>query len=483
MSEGSEMKTSVAGHQKNILRAARALESHCARKESEYVNQKFQHLRLLATMRSQNIPRDAVTHPLGSPGKGGSLQIRGIPRGKFPTQPGYVKHTLPYPLQRLVTLHLKIRRRRCGGVKTTKKVVFNSNSNEGHVCCVSDVCGAHGMERNIGDQLNKAFEAYRQVSIEKDNAKRELQQMTEYYERYTQKLQKQIEDQQQLISKLEAKLATRQPSGEMKCEPCNHLLDEAAYRKTQYTEKMGTVAVSPNIPINSSIDYQDMLGAFEAIQGKFRQIQSLTRKQKDHLKRFHGGNDASNDQRFSMPIQCTDHTAEAERPFSTALRSAVDVPLPPTSLASRGASPEDRDLVDSLTKLSVKFPPSADSEYDFLNSTPERHMGLTVPVKRPLINPPSTLTEEEPIELPMPFVYPPSPSHSTSSSLSQEGVWGPQQPLWSPKLSDAVDVWTELATPQSSSPDKCAFCHAVVPQDRMNSHLYSHFSHKNEAED
>lgn len=33
------------------------------------------------------------------------------------------------------------------------------------------------MERNIGEQLNKAFEAYRQVSIEKDNAKKELQQM------------------------------------------------------------------------------------------------------------------------------------------------------------------------------------------------------------------------------------------------------------------------------------------------------------------
>ena len=46
-----------------------------------------------------------------------------------------------------------------------------------HVCCVSDDCGAHGMERTIGDQLNKAFEAYRQVSIEKDNAKKELQQM------------------------------------------------------------------------------------------------------------------------------------------------------------------------------------------------------------------------------------------------------------------------------------------------------------------
>lgn len=49
--------------------------------------------------------------------------------------------------------------------------------NRAHVCCVSDVSGAQGMERNMGDQLNKAFEAYRQVSIEKENAKKQLQQM------------------------------------------------------------------------------------------------------------------------------------------------------------------------------------------------------------------------------------------------------------------------------------------------------------------
>nr|XP_020450311.1 TRAF family member-associated NF-kappa-B activator isoform X2 [Monopterus albus] len=335
------------------------------------------------------------------------------------------------------------------------------------------------MERNIGDQLNKAFEAYRQVSIEKDNAKKELQKMTEYYVGYTQTLEKQIKDQQLLISKLQAKLsATRQPSGEMKCEPCNHLLDGAA----TYMENMGTIAVAPNLPVNSSVDCQDMLDAFEAIQGKFRQIRSLTRRQKDHLKRFHGGNDTSNDQQFSMPIQCTDRTAEAERPFSSTLRSAVDIPLPPTSLASRGTSPEDRDLVDSLTKFSVKFPPSADSEYDFLNSAAERNIGLTLPTNPPLSSVPSAQTEEEPVELPMPFVYPTSPSHSTSSSLSQESVRGPQQPLWSPELCDAVDVGTELATPQSGSPDKCAFCKAVVPQDRMNSHLYSHFSPKNDAD-
>ncbi|XP_047457874.1 TRAF family member-associated NF-kappa-B activator [Mugil cephalus] len=336
------------------------------------------------------------------------------------------------------------------------------------------------MERNIGDQLNKAFEAYRQVSIEKDNAEKQLQQRTEFYERHTQKLQKQIEEQQQLIAELKAKLsAAKQPSGEMKCEPCNHLLDGAStYRKMQHTENMGTVA--PALPVSSTVDYQDMVEAFEAIQDKFRHIRSLARRQKDHLKRFHGGNDASTDQRFSMPIQCTDRTAEAERPFPSALRSAADNPLLPTSLASRGASQDDRDLVDSLTKLSVKFPPSADSEYEFLNSAPERPIGL--PMKRPLGSVSSTLTEEEPVKLPMAFVYPTSPSHSTSSSLSQESVRGPQQPLWSPGLCDPDDVGTELATPQSSSPDKCAFCHAVVPQDRMTSHLYLHFSTKTEAD-
>ncbi|CAG5865548.1 unnamed protein product [Menidia menidia] len=340
------------------------------------------------------------------------------------------------------------------------------------------------MEKNIGDKLNKAFEAYRQVSIEKDNAKKELQKMTEYYEQYTQELQKQIEDQQQLISELEAKLsATRQQSEEMKCDPCNHVLEGASpYRKTQCPESMTTVAVAPNLPVNISIDYQDMFEAFEAIQGKFKQIRSLTRRQKDHLKRFHGGNDAPNDQHFSMPIQCTDRTAEAEAAFSSALRSPVDISHLPASLASRGASQVDRDLVDSLTKLSVKFPPPADSEYDFLNSAPERNVVLAMPTKRPLSSVSSTLTEEEPVEQPMPFVYPTSPSHSTSSSPSRESVRGPQQSIWSPGLRDAVDVGTELETPPSSSPDKCAFCHAVVPQDRMNSHLYSHFSPKNEDE-
>ncbi|XP_054643877.1 TRAF family member-associated NF-kappa-B activator isoform X2 [Dunckerocampus dactyliophorus] len=290
------------------------------------------------------------------------------------------------------------------------------------------------MERNIADQLNKAFEAYRQVSIEKDNAKKELQQITEHYQQYTQKLLKQIEDQQQLISQLKAQLpATRTPAGEMKCEACIHLVDGlSAHGKIPHPDNTGTVAVTPVMTVNSSVDYQDMLDALEAVQGTFRQIRCLSRRQKDHLKRFRGGIETANDQQFSMPIQCTDGTAEEdETAFSSALQSAVDNPLPPTSLTSRGAGPDDRDFVDSLTKLSVKFPPPADSEYDFLNSAPERHVGLTVPMRRPLCGASTVANEgeEEASELPTTpcFTYPTFPSHATSSSLSQENIRGPQQ--------------------------------------------------------
>uniref|UniRef100_A0A3B3XEZ5 Tbk1/Ikki binding domain-containing protein n=1 Tax=Poecilia mexicana TaxID=48701 RepID=A0A3B3XEZ5_9TELE len=275
------------------------------------------------------------------------------------------------------------------------------------------------MDRNIGDQLNKAFEAYRQVSIEKDNAQKELQKMG----------------------------------------------------------NVATVAGASNLTVNSSSDYQDMLAAFEAIQGKFRQIQTLTTKQKHHLKRFHGSYDNSNDQRFSMPIQCTDGTVEAERPFPTPLRLTADVL--PAPLASRGTSREDRDLVDSLTKLSVKFPPPTDSEYDFLNSAPERNIGLPVARKPPLGSP--TLPEEEPVELPLPFVYPTSPSHSSSASPSHESVRGPEQPRWTPELCDAVDMGANQE-PLSSCPVECAFCPDLVPQNLMTSHLYLHFLPKKEAE-
>ncbi|XP_035606065.1 TRAF family member-associated NF-kappa-B activator isoform X2 [Oncorhynchus keta] len=248
------------------------------------------------------------------------------------------------------------------------------------------------------------------------------------------------------------------------------------------------VSPSPHTaPVNNSFEKKDVFEAFQALQGKFQQIQTLTRRQKDHLKKISKGNYMANEQQFSMPIQCTDVTAEqAERPFPSAPRPVVILQHPPTSLASRGASQEDRDLVDSLTRLSVKFPPSTDSEYEFLNSAPEKHFDLSMPKQRAAVSSIPAVIEESSMELAIPFLYPTSPSHPTSpsTSLSHESVRGPLQPLWSPELCDAAAAQAVSAKPQqqiNNSPDICAYCNAEVPQDHMKSHLFTHCQRESEA--
>ncbi|KAI4889672.1 hypothetical protein NFI96_011023 [Prochilodus magdalenae] len=349
----------------------------------------------------------------------------------------------------------------------------------------SDVTGGRGMERNISDQLNKAYEAYRNVSIEKDNVKKELQQKTEQFERYTQQLERKIEDQEQLISQLKAQLssAVKYGSGEVKC--C-----EAAHRK-QETERLSPsnqwpgnpttshrtnhvlkepMECAPTIPRTlpgvSGMKTEDVLEALQEIQGTFQRIQTLARRQKDHLKRIHKGNDAANEQQFSMPIQCTDDTSEqAEVPFSASSRLEVNDCLTSSSLASRGVNPEDADFMDD-----IKFPPSTDSEYEFLNSAPAEDMPLSLNRKE-LVDPVSTVVGESF----SPYAVSAPTSHLTPMSGSHEAVRGPQQPVWSPDLSSMASEASSIESAQTASPSLCAFCQATVPKDLIYSHLNSHF--------
>ncbi|KTG35975.1 hypothetical protein cypCar_00024302, partial [Cyprinus carpio] len=190
------------------------------------------------------------------------------------------------------------------------------------------------MDRTISEQLNKAFEAYRNASIEKELARKELQHKTEQYQRHTQQLERQIEEQTKTISHLKAELSSlrKHAPGEV-CEP--------AYRK----QEAETLSPSDHRPDNSSSSHrtnhfliililkdssrhllsfslsisENALDTWQEIQGTFQRIQTLTRRQKDHLKRIHKGNETANEQ-FSMPIQCTEDTAEqAEAPFSSPL--------------------------------------------------------------------------------------------------------------------------------------------------------------------
>ncbi|KAJ8255352.1 hypothetical protein GJAV_G00203890 [Gymnothorax javanicus] len=361
-----------------------------------------------------------------------------------------------------------------------------------HVGGVSNGTEVQNMERNIGDQLNKAFDAYRQASIEKDLAKRELQQKKEYYEKYTKELEKRIEDQNQLILKLKAqlRLASKHNSEDKSsCEPglckqeeealspCDQHTDImpcVSQGRTQGDDCLEAAAVSPHmLPGSSSSENKDFQDAFRELQGKFCLIQTLAKKQRDHLRKICSGRYPANDQQFSMPIQCTDVTAEqAEGPFSSAIRAEE----PGTaSLASRGASPDDGDFLDSLIKLSVKFPPSTDSEYEFLNSTPEKRVEALMGRGRPamVVSDPTVLQERV-----VRFAYPLLPPASLSSPHNLDGVRGPQKPVWSPELCEASGLEATPDPPSNASHKNCAFCYAVVPQDHIYSHLNSHFQNE-----
>ncbi|XP_006114896.1 TRAF family member-associated NF-kappa-B activator isoform X2 [Pelodiscus sinensis] len=63
------------------------------------------------------------------------------------------------------------------------------------------------MDKNIGEQLNKAYEAFRQACMDRDQAKKELQQKTENYVHQILEQQEQIEFQKSIITKLKSQLA------------------------------------------------------------------------------------------------------------------------------------------------------------------------------------------------------------------------------------------------------------------------------------
>ncbi|KAG7466906.1 hypothetical protein MATL_G00147320 [Megalops atlanticus] len=353
------------------------------------------------------------------------------------------------------------------------------------------------MERNIGDQLNKAFEAYRQASIEKDSAEKELQQKTEYYQWYTQQLEQQIEDQQKLISKLKAQLssAAKLASGELNCRdpslqkqeienfPVNdcHPDDTSCTQLFLRSESMGSAEIPACTLPETSTENDDILGMFWDLQGKFHLIQALTRKQTDHLRKSCRGNNAASEQNFSMPIQCTDVTAQqAEGPFSSAVRAALGAERPASPLTPRGAvSAEDGDRsADSLAHLSIRLPPGPDSAYEFLNSAAETGIeAATRGEDRATPAPTPAGTEERSPELGGPLVHPLSVLHPASPPTSpiREAVRGPQQPLWNPVLSEAAAQAGSPDPQQSPRPGSCAFCNALVPPDHIYGHLNSHF--------
>ncbi|XP_045431727.1 TRAF family member-associated NF-kappa-B activator isoform X2 [Pipistrellus kuhlii] len=252
------------------------------------------------------------------------------------------------------------------------------------------------MDKNIGEQLNKAYEAFRQACMDRDSAIKELQQKTENYEQRIREQQEQLSRQQTIIDKLKSQLLLVN-SSEDNSYCCMPLLEDSEARKNNLTLKQPLDKVKSGIPKEkeskerrqevsstrketSPRNFDNPLfhersyieKTFWDLKEEFHRICMLAKAQKDHLSKLNVPATAAETQ-CSVPIQCTDKADKQEALFEPQAnddinRSASCI----TSVTPRGLAQDEEDTsFESLSKFNVKFPPM-DSDSAFLHSTPER---------------------------------------------------------------------------------------------------------------
>ncbi|XP_069878217.1 TRAF family member-associated NF-kappa-B activator isoform X2 [Dipodomys merriami] len=253
------------------------------------------------------------------------------------------------------------------------------------------------MDKNIGEQLNKAYEAFRQACMDRDSAVKELQQKTENYEQRIREQQEQLSRQQTIIDKLKSQLLlvnSRRDNNNYSHVP---LLEDSETKNNNLTPDHPHDKMKPGMPkdkepkvrgqelpssrketspksLGSPLfhDRDNIEKSFWDLKEEFQRICMLAKVQKDHLSKLDIPDTATETQ-CSVPIQCTDRPDKQEVLFKPQAkddinRGAVCI----TSVTARGPGRDEEDIsFESLSKFNVKFPPM-DSDSTFLHSTPGR---------------------------------------------------------------------------------------------------------------
>nr|DBA19774.1 TPA: hypothetical protein GDO54_015551 [Pyxicephalus adspersus] len=323
------------------------------------------------------------------------------------------------------------------------------------------------------------------------------------------------------------------------------LLKEANERQDSRTchgheAEMRNKNVIPDLPAASAFsenDRQSIERVFSGIKEQFSQICKLTKKQSSLLNTVHmKREDASGKdplEQFSMPIQCTDEDIQEAK----MQQKPITIMGPPqfAPITPQGLTPED-DLaisVESLSNLSVKFPPSTDNS-EFLQSSAEKLPNLTLALEQntnsskiqgetplrkfstaissPPYSPRSPRTvchmvnnELEPNYKDTfvegaedsslffaannlagkgtnAFRVPDIPNLDDSIDMTERTVRGPQQPVWKPSSHQDDDPSIAVGEKwDQDSSDVCEFCQAVFPSSARAEaeflrHLNSHFN-------
>ncbi|XP_048201302.1 TRAF family member-associated NF-kappa-B activator isoform X3 [Perognathus longimembris pacificus] len=252
------------------------------------------------------------------------------------------------------------------------------------------------MDKNIGEQLNKAYEAFRQACMDRDSAVKELQQKTENYEQRIREQQEQLSLQQTIIDKLKSQLLLLNSSRDNNYSHVP-LLENSETRKNNLALDHPHDKVKPGMPqdkeskargqeLSSSRketspkslgtplfhERDNIEKTFCDLKEEFHRICMLAKAQKDHLSKLNI-QDTAPETQCSVPIQCTDRPDKQEALFKPQAKDDINRGAACiTSVTARGPGRDEEDTsLESLSKFNVKFPPM-DSESTFLHSTPER---------------------------------------------------------------------------------------------------------------
>uniref|UniRef100_A0A8D0EXZ7 TRAF family member associated NFKB activator n=1 Tax=Strix occidentalis caurina TaxID=311401 RepID=A0A8D0EXZ7_STROC len=227
------------------------------------------------------------------------------------------------------------------------------------------------MDKNIGEQLNKAYEAYRQACMDRDHAVKELQQKTENYMQQIREQQEKIELQNSIIAKLKSQLAALNANRGMYSSLHHEDIETSNLSFSQLSEKLNIAKQREKL---LKVWSENLETIFQDMKEECHRICMLAREQTDQLSKFKIKPEPETEIQFSMPIQCTDKTDEqAEELFKPRVindinRGASCI----TSITPRGVGQdEDNNSVESLSKFNVKFPPT-DNDSAFLQSTQEK---------------------------------------------------------------------------------------------------------------
>ncbi|XP_063789712.1 TRAF family member-associated NF-kappa-B activator [Pseudophryne corroboree] len=176
------------------------------------------------------------------------------------------------------------------------------------------------MDKNTGDQLNRAYEAFRQATIEKENFRKDLKQKTEFYEQQLRDQHKQIVSLKSCISLLTSRLSSLAGTGGAPFPPISPKLENTDGCKSESTSDLSVEQLQEQLKASllREKNYKEQL-EFEKLRFLEMEVKQvhLERSQNEeiqHLKKLLKDASERRDSRIAHEIEMRSSNIIQEQP-------------------------------------------------------------------------------------------------------------------------------------------------------------------------